>query len=425
MISGKRPGQRLNGSRPRWFFLLSSVVALFVPAHLPAVVQGDTELLRLTAMAHKDNVERIRTWRGAARIDVAYEDEKGVTLDEKNSATFVYDSEQGATRWQWVVEERRNRQDGQLVPVTPQRISLEDGRLLPVADAREVSNEMKKGDAFYHCWPGVTTRAGEKKNTLVILPASEARKGAYSYSFDPMWYLTHRGHDLTERLMFYYREAANPDLTPGTIKRQGDLVILETQGGGVVNRYTFDLAQGGNLVNYYAEASEGVENCDWSYEYQRGAWVPKAVSLLLDLHYEDGSVWKRARTISFADNVVNIPVDPSEFSLEKLGVTPGVRVTDQRMGISYVYGYGEEKAVELPDVGSMLEEFPAGQVQPEPRDALSAQEDTGSPGETMGKRTAERSLKGNRYPLIIGGAAAFVLLGLIAAFLARTRRRRA
>jgi len=291
-------------------------------------LKGDVELLRQTAIAHRENSEGIRTWQGKAQVEQVHEDANGIRFQRKSSVEFLFNRELNATRWRWTTEEYRVRKDGRLVF---------DPNMATIVDA------MMRGNAFYRYAPGITTREGKRHNTLVIWPAERARKAAYSDSFDPMWYLTESKYDLVEKLLFHYREANNPELIPGTVRRDGDLVILETKGSVALNRHEFDLSKGGNLVRYYAESSRAVEDRTLAYEEKGGVWVPKTFVFSLGNGAADGKIERRSRKVTFVENIVNSPIDSSQFSLKILGLKYGDRVTDQRANTAYTYNEAEEQ----------------------------------------------------------------------------------
>ncbi len=357
--------QQLKGSlRP---YLLSFVIVMSAVLPAKAVLEGDPELLRMTAMAQKNNRERIDTWQGSSQVEVIYEDSNGVTLHEKSLSDFVFGRQQEATRWKWNLEERYIREEGQLV--------LDDS-----AWTKEISNKMTKKDAFYVCEPAFTTKEGERRNTLVIWPVRKARRKVYSYSFDPMWYLTGPmtagGDDLTEMLMAFYQRANNPEFAPGhTLKvmRDSNLIVFETRNEGIVNRHEFDLSKGGNVVKYYGESNTGNELREWTYEQKDGVWIPKTFTLNINNNTsQPGVLSKRIRKVTFVENTLNHPVDPSEFSLEKLGVRVGMRVSDQKMGLFYLYGGSEKFPLEDEDV--FLKEIPAVQAKASVQDTVEEED---------------------------------------------------
>ena len=184
-------------------------ISVFVNA-LPAkaVLEGDPELLRMTVMAQKNNVERIATWQGYSNVEDIREDSKGIMIREESAYSFVYSREHEATRWEWKGQNRYVREGLVIGGVTV----MEDWDT-------DWANEMRKGDAFYKYDLARTTKEGKKLGALAITSSNKAEVGVYSYSFDPMWYLKGRAtvgvDDLAEMLMVFdcYRENLSVPMT--------------------------------------------------------------------------------------------------------------------------------------------------------------------------------------------------------------------
>jgi hypothetical protein len=413
-------GGKLRGLFRRSLFTFGIVISVIVPAN--AVLKGDLELLKFTAMTHKDNRARIHTWQGHAQIETSQRDANGVMMKQTSSAVFLIDHNQEAKRWKWTPIESWIRMEDKLV--LDKRSIAEEGK-----------NEMAKGDAFYVYAPGYKTKEGETRNALVIWPEGKgkARKQSYYDSFDPMWYLT--GHmtkctdDLPERLMFYYREANNPELSEGTVTRDGDLVVLEVRSDDLLNRHEFDLSKGGNVVKYYAESPlEGTELREWTYEQKEGVWIPKTFALEIKEWQSPDSrdITSRIRKVTFVENTLNRPIPASEFSLEKLGVKVGDRVTDRIMGLSYVYGGSEKFPLEDEDL--FLKETPANQAKPSVQSAMEAEaktltneqlasDDASSEQPILGQ--AEQTGRPNHAKWFVIGLVAFGISALVSFMLLR------
>jgi hypothetical protein len=203
---------------------------------------------------------------------------------------------------------------------------------------------------------------------LVIWPSDKSRVGVYSYGFDPMWYLNGEAtvdiDDLADLLMTYYKEASNPSLLSESqstfkISRDDDLVTLDICDKDLLNRHVFDLSKGGTLVKYYGESKGGTESREWVYEQKDNAWVPMTFTL--------NSRWstplpsgrtKYTRKVTFTENILNQPVDASEFTMERLGVQVGDPVSDHRLGLLYNYGGVED----LPFDSGLRKETPSVKV---------------------------------------------------------------
>jgi hypothetical protein len=300
----------------QFLIFLGIIVFVILPAR--AGSKGDIELLRLVATAHQANRAKIRTWRGLAQIENTHEDANGVIIREKTTVDFLSDRRRAVTRWKWTHNEQYVRKGVDSLEIL-----------------REPFTAMITREGYYRHAPGITTLDGERLNTLVIQPPEKARSGSYTDCFDPMWYLT--GHmakvtdDLVERLAFLYSQVKNDGVTQITSTRDGNLVILENKDGGIFNRHTFDLSQGGNVVKYEAGSDNVAELRTWSYEQVDSVWIPK--TFVFSYQYKTPDVFggtKRTRSITFVKNILNQPVDISEFSLESLGYSNSEQVSDTR-----------------------------------------------------------------------------------------------
>ena len=308
---------------PSGILLIFSGIIISCVLPVRAGTKGDIELLRLVATAHQANRSKILTWRGRAHIEVINADANGIILRGKQTVDFISDRSRGVTRWKWTHNERYVREGLQI-----------GGE--PVPDTLlETFSAMTTRGGFYRRAPAITTREGKRLSTVVIWPPEKARRGSYSDCFDPMWYLT--GHmtkcldDLVDRLAFLYRRVKNEGVSDIIAMRRGDLVDLQLGNEHLVNRHTFDLSRGGNVVKYYARSDGGTELREWTYEQIDGAWIPKTFVFNYDVKSPNAlGATSRTRSVTFVENILNRPIPVSHFSFEALGYIDGEQVTDQR-----------------------------------------------------------------------------------------------
>lgn len=388
------------------------------PANAGLKLKGDAELLKLTAMAHENNRERIHTWQGSAQVEVTYEDANGLMLEQKVSAPFLFDNKQDAIRWKWIPQQHLVRKQGQLVSANQERL--------------ETVNAMTKGDAFYHYAPRFTERDGERSSALVIWPRARARKFSETDCIHPMWYQT--GHmtkctdDLSERLMYLYRKANSRGFSSNvTVTRDGDVMILELQSEVVLNHFEFDLSKGGNIVKYYGKGKTATEHREWTYEEKNGIWVVNTFAL--DIQYNSPQslgITQRFRKVTFVDNTLNRPIPPSEFSLEKLGVKVGDPVTDRIRGLSYLYRGTANLSLEDTDV--LLKEGPVVKDKPSIQGAMETEEkqltdEQGISDNVIAKQTTVGQVTQTERPgymkYFIVGLVAILAVGLVSFLLLR------
>ncbi len=322
-------------------FFISGVIIISAALPAWALLEGDPELLRITAKAQTENRNRIESWQGQAQVETSREDANGVMHLERSLYDFVFSSKHDATKWKWTGQKRYIRED------------LLTGENPPSENwGYNIKTEMRKGNAFYVCPPGFM-----HENALVIWPREKSQEGAYSYSFDPMWYLTGSmtagSDDISEMLLIFYRRANNPKFAPGTIlkvSRKDNLVVFETnykdENMYVVNRHTFDLSKGGSVMEYYAESNSGTELRQWTYEQQDCVWIPK--TFVFSHKRNVPGFWgliKRTRKVNFVYNILNQSIPSSEFSIKSLGLKDGGRISDRRTKHSLIYH--EEKEEQL------------------------------------------------------------------------------
>ena len=288
-----------------------------------ATGEGDIELLRLVATAHQANRAGIDTWQGHADIESTLADATGPILRDRFLVDFLSDCRREVTRWTWTHDERYVREGLEL-----------NGEPVSKTVSEPIS-AMTTRMGFYRRAPSITTREGERLCTLVIWPPGRARRSSYSECFNPMWYLTGHMTKLTDdfigRLVFLYRRVVNDGAPYIKATRDGDLVILEIDNGTVLNRHTFDLARGGNVVKYFGQGQNGTERREWTYEQKGSVWIPKTFmfnykTVSPDLLGNTNRTWK----VTFVENLVNDPILVSEFSLNALGYKSSEQVTDRR-----------------------------------------------------------------------------------------------
>ncbi|MDH4240362.1 MAG: hypothetical protein OEW48_12440 [Phycisphaerae bacterium] len=310
-----------------WCFVVFIHFMCFVTIETTAMasLQGEIDLLETTAMAHRSNLEQILTWKGRATYEVKdeIENDKGKVpmYYRKSSVLFLLDHTQKATRWNMKVE------DYALGANMPDEVEV-----------IETTNGMKKDNSFYQVEPLMISKEGQKINTLKIMSIENAVSAFKDSTFDPMWYLTRSGHNISKFLLFLHQKA-NSLKVSGKIKRNGDIVSLEISEGTLFNYYEFNLDKGGNLIKYIGKSKRGEDVYTWTYENIEDTWVPKMFEHVnIDRRHE--RLRRLSQRVEFMQHIINVPIDPCEFTLDKIGVTVGTPVTDLKMGFFYKYGGG-------------------------------------------------------------------------------------
>jgi len=325
-----------------FLFALGIAVTAILPAE--AGQQSDIELLRLAAMTHMKNRDKLSTWQGHAQIEETREGADGVVMRQKSSIRFLCDCRWEMTRWQWTIEERYVRERPTEAGVSRASSPRSEGETPSTRKGPDrVLSGLKTRLAFCRYAPDVATPDGRTVSGLAIWPPDVTRGRPFTECFEPMSYLS--GHmtlcidNVVERLLLLYRGVKSEQLSNVTATRDGDCVILRVGDEAAWNRHRFDLSQGGNVVEFDGKSDNGTERRQWTYELQEGAWIPKTFVLRYQRSAPDalGSTIRIVK-VTFVENVVNHPLAPSEFSLQALGLMDGASVTDERPGYSsFVY----------------------------------------------------------------------------------------
>jgi len=190
----------------------------------------------------------------------------------------------------------------------------------------------------------------EWERTLVIWPQEEAVGNVHmtADSFDPTWYYTVNGLSIPERLEGLHEmgEAANVH-----VRREGSIVTVETSTTSVLNRYRFDLDQGGSLIESYTTTTEDdTWLIEYSYVNLEDAWVPAS--------FKKTNQTKQSglleREVVFKNQVINQPVPADEFTIEAMGIQARARVTDRRLGLFYEYQNEGNTAITTQNAADLL-----------------------------------------------------------------------
>ncbi len=254
----------------------------------------------------------------------------------KADAAFVIDRNKGANRWNVNVQTKEDKVNGH-VEVTPPYLQ---------------ANMLKEGK-YYDYFPGAEDNEGKALNTLVIWPKERYSNTPHHIAqFNAMDYLNRPGDDLYKPFDDWYE---NPE-DCYAITRNGNILKVEDrfipnnmpEMGEVVFQYEFDLSQGGSPVYFRHEnkVAEAEEIYKWTYENVNGVWLPLTYSYQNLAGGKKRPFKKWVNFITFEKNVANEPLDPCEFTIEKLGVTKGTPITDRVAGISYRYNELESHLLE-------------------------------------------------------------------------------
>ncbi len=303
------------------------VLLILVMKSLPtfAGVQGDAELLKTVALKHKTNLESILTWKGEA-----FEERTSTIGDSyeymlKNKCTFAYDQLQQAVRW--------NRE--------PQEIRfLKNGKPQYSMNSNFNSAMIKGQTSYDYKGSGLDPNGNVTYHLVIGEPERVEKKG--NHGLNPKYFFKNcRSIPLYDKLMHLYNNANNPELIETYVKKEGNHVIITSDttvnGQPISEKFVFDLSAGGNLIDYYNKGPTYENHREYEYEDNSGVWVLKSFKKVNKTHKTNGEILKSTRIINWSNSVVNVPLKEDEFTMEKLGVKQGARVSDHRIGKGYIY----------------------------------------------------------------------------------------
>ena len=183
-------------------------------------------------------------------------------------------------------------------------------------------------------------RDGKETYHLVIGDLKLAR-GWEDFCLDPRYFFTDPGGEsIHGRLMFLYNNANDERLSEWYVKQARDIVTLEVQFGDNnenIEKYVFNLSLAGNLIKYLNMTPNAENIREYEYEEKSGVWIQKSYKKMNITQRKNGEMSRSTRTINWSNSIVNVPFDEDEFTVEKLGLKRGDRVSDHRIGKGYIY----------------------------------------------------------------------------------------
>lgn len=327
--------ERLTGKCQSIVTILTTltIVLSLTPSPCPAVIHGDVELLKTVALQHKANFESLVTWKGEAFEE--FLSTRGDSYDYmlRNKCTFAYDQLRDAARWNKEPQENRFVVDGK---------SLRDIKAI-------YNSAMVKGKYSYE-YSALGQRGDEDVFHLIIDKRRLARNWERE-TFEPRYFFSGavgdplgpgRGDRLYDRLMFLHDPVKDTPEFEWYVKRAGDLVTLEVSFGenkASSEKYVFDLSAGGNVLRYHNKGPTWDTVYEYQYEQKSGVWVPKSYEFKNITGKQKGAGARRStRSIRWSNSVVNVPFEEDEFTVDKLGVKPGDKVSNWIIDMGYDYG---------------------------------------------------------------------------------------
>ena len=215
---------------------------------------------------------------------------------------------------------------------------------------------MIKGNAYYDFSPkGIA--ATTFINSLVIWPKDRYHgMGTYD-DFNPLKYIQTEKDNFQDSLLQYYRMyLQGKKFWKGCsykIERDGNVIRTKTINMPInfseaikpnISLSEYDLSRGGNIIKdqFYCPYTGQKIVTTWTYQKVDNVWLPKTFSTVNQTGLNGAQVSgipkkKMTMSIRFFDHSLNKPIDPNEFTIEKLGIKPGTQITDRISGTSYEY----------------------------------------------------------------------------------------
>lgn len=298
-------------------------------AHPPAATAPvpkpapDFDLILEVVKAHRENLEKLRTWQGNARLE----------------------------QWHYPTDQRQPQTQSDYERIIDVAFALDrthnalSSRWLESDPDPRFSNILLKDNEFYRYR---SLKRGKTLPQLVIFPRSSIRNpspetGDHS-GFDPTWYMEKPlFNDLEKDLLKLHANArdpkeARPWLIPNSAIRKGDLIIVEQTHGRGPWRYTFDLSQGGNLVAYTAGTGLHPLEVKLTYHEHEGVWIVESFQRIsIDKPVGDHPGQTQIDSARLFLTSLNRPLSDSKFALSELGVTENDTIEDRRGQIIVVH----------------------------------------------------------------------------------------
>jgi hypothetical protein len=196
-------------------------------------------------------------------------------------------------------------------------------------------------DQSYYKYKG-WQQPDEKKTIThsLVIDEPERFSGMKQHTLDPRYLLASPvGDSIHNRLMFIYNNANNFKAVECYIKREGDLVTFQvsSEDGTITEKNVYDLSKAGVMIEYYNKTPTAEITNNYTYEEKSGVWILKSFKKKNINNRKSGSIIRVTRTIDWSNSVINVPFKEDEFTVEKLGLKHGDRVSDLRIDKGYIY----------------------------------------------------------------------------------------
>jgi hypothetical protein len=315
--------------RTPWLSKIVGVAAILVVGHatLADISPSVSSLLALAQQTNQANLNLIQTWSGNAKISdtLIRGDPKGGANTEihiESTVAFAVDTVHGMKRWQWIVTDATWGPQG--------------GASRPMPGQIRTTDEMVRPDGYFNLSNGFLPIGSHTwQRTLVIWPLSRQPETQFfpiDHTFVPFDFMYLQGKSVSAYIdemrphwskMVHFTLAGTR--TGGIVQIRG----ISDTSHKVLDCWSLDLTRGGNLVQYFCDGDSYPETVRIDYTNTSGIWIPVTYSF-------DNPTFHRV--VHFLESHLNQHFSPDEFTIARMGVQIGTRVTDQRTGVFYKYG---------------------------------------------------------------------------------------
>jgi hypothetical protein len=284
----------------RFVLTFISIAILFNAQDCFATIEGDIELLKVVADGYEANLNRLITWRGQAQVTSSLSFGTGPEAIEKEvkyRAEFVLDRHLNAVRWKWFTIEEMDLKQGERINTSGDPIAG-----ITRNDYSYVLFCYDYGSPSEERFLSVYTKDGYPVDSCC----------------EPIRVLEQTWPTpIPERLRSYHKIAHSPEISPGTIVREGNIVTLEVRqqidAGTIIERHVFDIGKGCSLMEYYNSSPQMSETrCTLDYEKVSDVWVMKRFSESYTGKSSKLSDVSK-KTAEFTSVMVNEPLAQDEF----------------------------------------------------------------------------------------------------------------
>jgi hypothetical protein len=285
-----------------------------------AGLEGDKQLLEIAAAKYRENLDKLRSWKGTANYAWRSQDVAERRGDYRGEVRiqFAYDVQ--------------NRSEWYQIEMTKD-VVVDDGKEEP--RIRLMNNNVLRTNGT---WYDVTYfPPGDIRQAFARRKRHHSPGWHYS-GFDPVFHMKDSG-PLDRHWLMIAEHHDDDGLTGSSVTKDGSKVtyVRTMPEESLHAEQIIALDQGGNLIRVVrrqmiSETDENVAETTWTWQNVNDVWVPLKVTR--DLTQGVEGAMKSHIEIDFEDSEVNEPLADDQFTLVKLGLRQGDRLIDTRTHIT-------------------------------------------------------------------------------------------